>query len=361
MAPLETLGGIVKRAEGLKVGLVGCGRIAELVHLNVLARLPGVELIAFAESDPKRREQVKRRAPKALPFSTYQELLQAPELDAVVICLPPALHAEAAIAAFDKGKHVYLEKPLATNLDDAKRVLAAWKKSQAVGMIGFNYRLNPLFQKVREQVGSGQLGPLVAVCSIFSTAAKEMPGWKRARNEGGGVLLDLASHHLDLLRFFFQQEIREIHAELKSHSSDDDSAMLHLKLADGLSVQSFFSFTAIEEDRFEIFGQKGKLNVDRYRSSAVERIEAGQEFSLVHRTRRGFARLSGSAYRVRRHFAIGHEPSYRGALDAFVSAIKGAAEVKPDLEDGYRCLEIIDAAERSARERRIICLNDREK
>ena len=349
------------KAGDLKVGLVGCGRIAELVHLNVLAQLPNVELIAFADSDPKRREQAKRRAPKATACASYQELMEAPELDAVVICLPPALHARAAIAAFDKGKHVYLEKPLATNLDDAMDVLAAWKKAKTVGMIGFNYRRNPLFQKLREHVESGTVGPLVGVRSIFTTAAKPMPGWKRARHEGGGVLLDLASHHIDLLRFFFQQEIREIRAELESRSSDDDSAMVYLKLADGLSVQSFFSFTATEEDRFEIFGQKGKLNVDRYRSSAVERIEAGQEFSPVHRARRGFARLSGSAHRIRRHFAIGHEPSYREALCAFVAAVKGGTEIKPDLEDGYRCLEIIDAAERSADERRIICLNDREK
>jgi predicted dehydrogenase len=351
----------VHKAGGLKVGLVGCGRIAELVHLNVLAQLADVELIAFAEVDPERREQVLRRAPKAIACASYQELIQAPELDAVVICLPPALHAQAAIAAFEKGKHVYLEKPLATNLNDARHVLAAWNKAKTVGMIGFNYRLNPLFRKMREHVESGKLGPLIGVCSIFSTAAKAMPGWKRTRSEGGGVLLDLASHHLDLLRFFFQQEIREVCAELESYSSDDDCAMLHLKLADGLSVQSFFSFTAIEEDRFEIFGQKGRLSVDRYRSVAVECTEAGQEFSLVHRTRRGFAQLIGSGYRIRRHFAIGHEPSYREALYAFVSAVNGAAEIKPDLDDAYCCLEIVDAAECSARERRVIRVNDREK
>lgn len=329
--------------------------------MRVLAQLPNVELIAFAESDPVRREQAKRLAPKALACASYQELLQAPELDAVVICLPPALHAEAAIAAFEKGKHVYLEKPIATDLEDARRVLAAWKKAESVGMIGFNYRFNPLFQKVREHVESQKLGPLVGVRSIFSTAAKPMPDWRRTRSEGGGVLLELASHHVDLLRFFFRQEIREIDAQLESHSSDDDVAMLHLRLADGLSVQAFFSFTAIDEDRFEIFGQKAKLSADRYRSTAVECIEAGQEFSLVHRARRGLARLLGSGYRLTRHLAVGHEPSYRDALQAFVSAIEGAAASKPDLEDAYRCLEIVDAAKRSARERRIVCLDNREK
>ena len=113
----------------VKLGLIGCGRIAELVHLNVITRLPEAKLVAIAECDATRREQLSRRAPKAALFEDYRELMQRCDLEAVVICLPPALHAEAAIAAFENRKHVYLEKPLATNIEDAKRVLLAWKKA----------------------------------------------------------------------------------------------------------------------------------------------------------------------------------------------------------------------------------------
>jgi myo-inositol 2-dehydrogenase / D-chiro-inositol 1-dehydrogenase len=136
----------------LKVGLVGCGRVAQLVHLNILTRLPGAELVALAECDPDRLKQASRRAPGAVTFADYQELLDFPAVDAVVICLPNALHAEATIAALQHGKHVYLEKPLATNPTDGRRVLEVWRRAGLVGMIGFNYRLNPLYQAARQYI-----------------------------------------------------------------------------------------------------------------------------------------------------------------------------------------------------------------
>lgn len=340
----------------LKLGLIGCGHIAELVHLEVLARLPDVELTAFADCDAKRPEQFRKRAPKAACFEDYRQLLQIPELDAAVICLPPALHAEAAVAAFEHGKHVYLEKPLATNLEAAKDVISAWKKAKRVGMIGFNYRFNPLFQQLRGHIAAESIGALVGARSIFSTARRDLPVWKRVRNTGGGVLLELASHHIDLLRFFFQREVREVQAEIRSHANEDDTAWLQLELEGGLCAQSFFSFNAVEEDRFEVFGDKGKLTVDRYRSSAVEMVRSGEEFSPWRRAERVVAQLSGGAYRIRKALASGQELSYRTALGVFVDAVTGGAGAAPDLEDGLRALEVIEAAECSSRERRTIGL-----
>lgn len=334
----------------VKLGLIGCGRIAELVHLKVLAQLTHVEIAALADCDATRLEQFRIRAPTARCFEDYRDLLRLPEIEAVVICLPSLLHAEAAIAAFENGKHVYLEKPLATNLEDAKRVRLAWKRAKTVGMIGFNYRFNPLFAKLREQIATGSIGTLVGARTIFSTAKAELPVWKRARNTGGGVLLEFASHHIDLIRFFFRQEVREVHAEIQSFASEDDSAWLQLKLESGLCVQSFFSFTAIQEDRFDIFGDWGKLAVDRYRSSAVELVRSGEEFSASRRVERALTQFSGGAYRIRKALAIGQELSYRTALGVFVDAVTGGADTVPNLEDGLRSLEVIDAAERSARE-----------
>jgi predicted dehydrogenase len=253
-----------------------------------------------------------------------------------------------ALAALEHGKHIYLEKPLATNLDEARSVLTAWRRAGVVGMIGFNYRFNPLFQTVRRHIQSGRLGTLIGIRSVFSTAARPMPLWKQTRQNGGGVLLDLAAHHVDLVHLFFGQEVRQIYAELRSHHSEDDSAALELRLADGLVVQSFFSLCAVEEDRFEIYGQAGKLAVDRYRSLDVEIIEAGREFSLLNRVGRGLRALSRGPYVFKKHFAVRNEPSYREAVRQFVSAVRGNAVAAPDLQDGYRCLEVICAAERSA-------------
>src|SRR5215470_16381615 len=100
----------------LKVGLLGCGHIVQSVHLPVLVRLPGVELAALADPDPRRRDEAHRRASRAVARDDYRDVLAMPDVEAVVIALPNALHAEAAVEALRFGKHVYLEKPLATSL-----------------------------------------------------------------------------------------------------------------------------------------------------------------------------------------------------------------------------------------------------
>src|SRR5690349_4476182 len=124
------------------IGVIGCGQIAQAVHLPVLSRLPGVRVTALADTDATRLSQAAARVPRAACFSDYARLLATPEVDAVVICAPPALHAEVAVAALKANKHVYLEKPLATTLEDADRVCEVWRQSGRVGMIGFNYRFN---------------------------------------------------------------------------------------------------------------------------------------------------------------------------------------------------------------------------
>src|SRR5262245_25838070 len=111
----------------LKVGLIGCGRISQWVHMGNLARLPNVEIGALAEGDADRREAAAHQVPKAAVFSDYHELLEMRDVDAVIICLPNALHAQAGIAAMERGKHVYLEKPLATSLAEGRRVVEAWR------------------------------------------------------------------------------------------------------------------------------------------------------------------------------------------------------------------------------------------
>ena len=155
----------------LKVGLIGCGQVAQSVYLKILNRLPNVELIALAETDRRRREEASRLASRAIAFDNYQDLLAMPNVDAVLICLPSSLHADAAVAALQHRKHVYLEKPLATNLDEGRRILAAWKQADVVGMTGFNYRRNRLFQAARAYIQSGKLEKLITVRTVFSTVA----------------------------------------------------------------------------------------------------------------------------------------------------------------------------------------------
>ena len=337
----------------LKIGLVGCGQIALSVHINILRSLREVELVALAEADPTRREEASRRAPAAAAFADYQELLEKREVEAVVICLPNALHGKAAITALQRGKHVYLEKPLAISLSEAQSVLAAWRQSRRVGMMGFNYRFNALYQGVRQQIHSGRIGELVGARSVFSASPQTLPAWKRSRQKGGGALVDLASHHVDLVHFLFEQEVREVFAEMRSQLCEDDSAALQMRLSNGLLVQSFFSLSAVDEDRFEIYGQGGKIAVDRYRSLFVEINDSGRISGRLQWLKYALRSMIRSPYLAERILAPRSEPSYRAALVHFAAVVRGKQPARPDLSDGYRSLAVIEAAKESARVGRV--------
>ena len=332
----------------IKVGLIGCGWFAQAVHLPILRRLPEVELIALAEPDPDRRQEARRCVPAALLYADYRDLLKMRDLDAVIVSVPTALHAEVAIAAMQLGKHLYLEKPIATSLEEADKVVSVWKQSGVVGMVGFNYRYNAMHQAARMQIQAGKLGPLVGARSVFSTPTRSMPAWKQTRSTGGGVLLEMASHHIDLVRFLFQQDVRTVYAEIKSRCTEHDTATVHLRLADGLRVQSYFSLCSVDEDRFEIYGQAGKLTVDRYRSLELEIIDAGETSSRLRRMTQKLRPFVNAPYLLKKLRSPWHEPSYREALSRFISAVRGGEKGSPDLLDGYRSLEVICAAEQSA-------------
>jgi predicted dehydrogenase len=353
------MSGGTARAARLRVGVVGCGRVARSAHLPALARERGVELVALADGDEESLRAAARHAPRAALHADWREPIESSEADAVVVCLPNALHAEAAIAAFARGKHVYLEKPIATNLADGRAVVEAWRRAGTVGMIGFNYRFNKLYAAARRHVRSGGLGKLVAARSVFSTAGTDAPDWQRERERGGGALLDLASHHVDLARFVFGDEVREVSADVWSRRGEDDCAALRLRLGGGLIVQSFFSTGAVEEDRFEIYGDEGKLSLDRYLSLDVRVSEPTLRSARLKQLRSALGGLRHSPYLLEKLRAPAHEPSFAKALGAFVAAaLEGDREAKPDLEDGYRSLAVVVAAEESARTRRAVTLSE---
>jgi predicted dehydrogenase len=338
----------------VRIAVVGCGEGAQRHHLPVLARMREAELAVVVDPDEACRAAAARHAPRAIALPDYGDALGRRDVDAAVLCLPSALHADAALAALARGKHVYVEKPLATSLADAARVLAARHAAGVVGMMGFNYRFNRLYESARRHIAGGRLGQLVAARSVFSIAEGRLPAWKRARQDGGGALLDLGSHHVDLVRFLLGEPIVEVQAALRSRRSEDDTAWLQMRLASGLIVQSLFAFGAVDEERFEFYGGGGKLTVDRSR----------HQEAVLEGPRRAGARLRGfgralravahAPYVLEKRRAPGHEPSHRAALRRFVAAAAAGTPASPDLEDGYACLAVVDAAERSARAGRAV-------
>lgn len=333
----------------VRIGVVGCGWIARTIHLPLLARLPGVSVVALVEAEPERLEEAGRLAPAARRFHEFREALSLPDVDAVLVSLPTHLHASAAAAVLQSGRHLYLEKPLATNVEEGRELVLEARRAGTVGMIGFNYRFHPLLQALRRHVRDSGPGEWLAVRTVFTSPGRILPPWKRARATGGGVLLDLASHHVDLLRFLFGREVRRVACDLRSVETEADTALLHVTLEGGPPAQVLCSLCAPDEDRIEVYGRREVLTVDRYRSWTVERRSAASGGPRAVGWGRRLAERLRSPVLWQRLRGSGSEPSYATALAEFVGAIRDGRPPRPDLEDGLRCLEVLAAAEASAR------------
>jgi predicted dehydrogenase len=339
----------------VRLGLIGCGRIAEAVHLPVLSRCRTAQLVAAADASAERRAWIAARAPHVQIHPTWDALLQDPAVEGVIVALPTALHADAACAAFDAGKHVYCEKPLATGLQDATRVIRAWQSAGRLGMLGFNYRFSELYRQLRAQIADGRIGDVLQIRSVFSTTSNVLTAWRETRRTGGGVLLDLAAHHIDLVRFLVGREVVRVTARIQSLRHDDDTAVLDMELDNGVSAQSFFTSGSIEANSVEVFGRGGRLSVDYYSSLGVRMTHPNRgSADHLETLRRGLRAVNRAGYAIRKRRAVLHDPSYACALTHFVSAVRTGAFDGPDVFDGYACAAVIEAAEESARNRRTV-------
>lgn len=319
------------RHRPIGLAVVGCGHIVRSVHLPVLRRLGGVEVVAVVDSNPQ-------RWPRGLPgFQDYREALVLPGVDAVLIATPSVHHAAVAIEALEAQKHVYIEKPLATNLADADGVRAAWRRAGVVGMMGLNYRFNPLVAATRATLQRGRLGAVRRVRSWFTTAVRPLAQWRQRRATGGGVLLELASHHFDWVPWVMGRSVVSVQATLTSQHWEADTATVRWKLEGDVEVESFFSLAGERDaDGIEITGAQEVLRFDRYANRSA--WLSGP---------RWWGRLPGG-YWWRRMRSVGHEPSYKRAWQEFRYAVHEGRPVHPDLEDGYQSLRVVLAAEESA-------------
>ena len=271
------------------------------------------------------------------------------DVDAVVICAPTHLHAQLAVAAAATGKHLYLEKPIATTLDQGLKVVEAVERAGVTAMMGFNRRRHPLFEHARRMLARGRIGAIRAVHMSFCESAppKVMPAWKRRRDTGGGVLLDLASHHVDLLRWFLDDELETVTASIASEESEGDTAWLHARTRGGTEAHGFFSFRAGLVDFLEFIGEHGTLRVDRHRPSVELRLRRRFRYGL--RGAWSPPTISTAVWRLQRIAQPTRDPSYRRSLAAFVDRLRGRPLALPSMSDGLRSLEAILAAEDSAR------------
>lgn len=190
--------------EKLKYGVIGTGNIAIGKHLPGYSMLEDVEIIAACDIDETKLKNVGKKFDIKNLFTDYNKLLEMKEIDMVSVCLPNYLHAPVTIKALKSGKHVHCEKPMAINEKEALEMLAAKNETGKKLMIGLNNRFTPESIFVKKYIDDGNLGDIYyAKCGWIRRRGLPASEWFQNKElSGGGPLIDLGVHYLDLVLYF---------------------------------------------------------------------------------------------------------------------------------------------------------------
>ncbi len=327
-------------AERVRIAIVGAGAIAELAHIPALASIAEAKLVAFVDPEEARRETLRGRWPAIPAHATLADLEKSGLPDAIIVAAPPEHHLEPALWARRHDLHLYLEKPVAASRSDVDRLVDAWRDAESVAMMGLNYRFHPAVIELRERISRGEIGRLVTLHTVFATPAVGPDDWRGSARSGGGALLDLGTHHLDLLSHLTGTQIVDVACVMNMRATENDTAHLTATLSTGCTAQCAFVFGAAETDRIEVIGERGALTLDRLNGSVAARSE---RFGYTRGAALGRARALMAAAFDGVTRARG-EPSYRAALAAWLRKIRGLAVHLPTLEDGARLHRLVERA-----------------
>ena len=189
----------------LRIAIVGCGGIANQKHMpSIKANADKADMVAFCDLIPERAEKAAKEygVEGAKVYTDYKEMLAdtSVEFDVVHVCTPNVAHCPITVAAFEAGKHVMCEKPMAHNTEDARKMIDAWKKSGKKFTIGYQNRLRDDTQTLHASCEAGELGDIY-FAKAHAIRRRAVPTWGVFPNkalQGGGPLIDIGTHALDI-------------------------------------------------------------------------------------------------------------------------------------------------------------------
>ncbi|MCM3732516.1 Gfo/Idh/MocA family oxidoreductase [Fictibacillus nanhaiensis] len=324
----------------VKVGIIGCGSIANHRHLPEYAQNQDVEIVAVCDVVKERAEAAQAIYGGEI-FTDYNELLARDEVEAVSVCTPNYLHAPISVAALKAGKHVLCEKPMATSLQEAEEMIEAAEQSGKTLMIGHNQRFVPAHQKAREIIANGELGKVYSFRTAFGHPGPEAwsvdgkNSWFFKKDEAFiGAMGDLGVHKTDLIRYVLGEEIIEVGAFVETSAKDfasvDDTAVCVLKTESGIigTLAASWSYMAKEDNSTIIYGEKGIL-----------RLEDDPKYSLVAQYTDGSnVRYELGAIQTNENQSNSH------VVDHFIDAVESGNTPLITGEEGKRSLSVILAA-----------------
>jgi myo-inositol 2-dehydrogenase/D-chiro-inositol 1-dehydrogenase/scyllo-inositol 2-dehydrogenase (NAD+) len=283
----------------VKLGLIGLGYVGQM-HLRHGLKLSNAGIVAVADISKRALGKAKDAGIKKT-YCDYKDLLKNPEIDAVIIALPTHLHLQCANEAAEAKKHIFMEKPIARDLREAKEIVSIVKKNSVKLMMGYPLRFDTEFRNLKQKIRQGTLGEVeIAYAAYVSSgpffhraegyAPTPVPEWWFDKNlTGGGVLMDLGSHIINLLRWYFG-EIIDIGAHLEHRLNMDleDSAVCLAKFETGtVGIINVGWFSQEYQLKLELLGSVKHAFVNHkpsnVLSTAVQMLTMGtSRFHLAH-------------------------------------------------------------------------------
>ena len=259
--------------EKLRIGIIGMGRMG-ITHYSIINTHPAVEMTAIADTSSMMLGMIKKYLPGTKMFEDYKDLLCSGLVDAVIVCTPSVMHYEVCKMAAEKGISVFCEKPFTTNPAQAKKIADLFEQKGLVNQVGYVYRFDVVFNKVKEILKEQLIGKVchVNVQFLSSTISKVQPekGWRSKRENGGGATYEMGSHVIDLMEFFFGKPQRIIGTLMNQVYSEavEDISEAQIVYEGGVSANIHVNWSDYTYRKpmlkLDIHGTKGKIQADLY-------------------------------------------------------------------------------------------------
>jgi predicted dehydrogenase/nucleoside-diphosphate-sugar epimerase len=325
----------------IRLGIIGCGAVTHLCHLPALRQVPELAVTAVMDADVDRAGSTADTVASELgtrPATVDSIEAFLPSVDAALVCTSNTSHAALAVQLLAAGKHVLIEKPLATSTDDVKSVMEAGRRSGAIAAVGHVRRVFPLAVWVRQLIREGTLGDIRRLRwhegDHFSWPAAS-PGMFRADLAGGGVILDIGVHVFDLLLHWLGPDAELIRYSDDSAGGIESEASVRLRIGDTIADIELSRRRALG-NFCEISGTSGTLRVDIGVPGTFEMLSADGQV-----VEKGTVPVLPPA-------EAGLSELYVGQLRIFADAIRDGAAPLVGLEEAARTVQIAEAGYRSA-------------
>lgn len=262
----------------INVGVIGCGKIAQVRHLPEYADNKNVKITGVFDITKERADEIAKKY-DAISYSSYEELLQNPKIDAVSVCSANVTHCEITIAALKAGKHVLCEKPMAVTLEECILMVKTAKENNKYLMIGHNQRLAKSHARARQLVEAGEIGEIITFRTVFGHSGPETWAidnkniWFFDKKVSSfGAMADLGIHKTDVIQFLTGQKVKEVTAyvgTLDKKTADgeligvDDNAICIYKMDGGVvgTMIASWTFYGSEDNSTVLYGTKGIMYI----------------------------------------------------------------------------------------------------